>query len=156
MPQTMVLSIKIIQRDWTALTSPECCTCCLPLLTLPAVNPPGTFYVAPVNGGQPSATRCPVNTYGPGFKKQRACVPCPSGYTTDKDVNNVITAQSRQDKKSACGESDLCFVYMREVCMGYCQLKLQINAWVMRGRCLADAFPQPGRANLWQHGQATQ
>lgn len=26
--------------------------------------------------------RSPVNTFGPGLRKQRACVPCPSGYST--------------------------------------------------------------------------
>lgn len=53
------------------------------------VNVAGTFYSVDASGN-PSATTCPVNTYGPGQRKQRACVPCPPGYTT-----NGATGQSR-------------------------------------------------------------
>jgi hypothetical protein len=37
-----------------------------------------------------------MNTYSPGLRKQRACVPCPSGFSTMGKVG-----QSRVD---ACGE----------------------------------------------------
>jgi hypothetical protein len=49
-----------------------------------AVNLPGYSYsITSVNGlSIVSAERCPVNTYSPGLKKQRACVPCPTGFTT--------------------------------------------------------------------------
>lgn len=48
------------------------------------VNLPGYSYsITSVNGlSIVSAERCPVNTYSPGLKKQRACVPCPTGFTT--------------------------------------------------------------------------
>jgi hypothetical protein len=46
------------------------------------VNRPGFFYS--VNStGYPWATICPDNTYCTGFKRQRACVPCPTGFITD-------------------------------------------------------------------------
>jgi hypothetical protein len=36
------------------------------------------------------AATSPVNTYGPGLKKQRACVPCPTGFTTDLRVQQTM------------------------------------------------------------------
>lgn len=83
----------------------ECCMQMPTAMSTPqTVNPPGTYY-NPTNG-EPGAVWCGPNTYGPGLKKQSACVPCPGGYKTDKaDDNGVITAQSGQALKSACGES---------------------------------------------------
>lgn len=48
-----------------------------------AVNLPGTFYTIDAVSGEVGALVCPVNTYGPGFRKQRACVPCPTNYKTN-------------------------------------------------------------------------
>jgi hypothetical protein len=52
----------------------------------PAVNLPGFSYSITVNAvtgtSDVSAVLCPENTYSPGLKKQRACVPCPTGFTT--------------------------------------------------------------------------
>jgi hypothetical protein len=58
-----------------------------PVFCLP-VNTPGYSYSINATG-YPSQTACPMNTYSPGFKKQRACVPCPTGFitTADKQVN---------------------------------------------------------------------
>jgi hypothetical protein len=67
---------------------------CLPALPVPAVNLPGHFYT--VNNGEPSQDVCPINTYGPGLRKQRACVPCPPGYST--------LDQTARSKASDCGE----------------------------------------------------
>lgn len=47
------------------------------------VNLPGTFYTIDGTSGEVGASVCPVNTYGPGFRKQRACVPCPTNYKTN-------------------------------------------------------------------------
>lgn len=74
-------------------------------LVNPAVNPPGTFYaLINDNPNSPTAVACPSHTYGPGLKKQRACVPCPPGYTTEKVVGEAITPQTGQSLKSACGK----------------------------------------------------
>jgi len=48
-----------------------------------AVNLPGYFYTIDTLGTTVGQTICPVNTYSAGLKKQRACVPCPTGYTTN-------------------------------------------------------------------------
>ena len=56
---------------------------------MPAVNVAGTSYSVDASGN-PSATTCPADTYGPGLRKQRTCVPCPPGYTT-----NTLTGQPR-------------------------------------------------------------
>ena len=64
--------------------------------TAPAVNVPGSFYKLDA-GGQPSSVTCPVDTYGPGLRKQRACVPCPPGYVTN--------AKTGQSSARACGET---------------------------------------------------
>jgi len=53
-----------------------------------AVNPPGTAYTLN-EAGTPNTTTCPENSYGPGLKKQRACVPCPPGYTTNGTVGRT-------------------------------------------------------------------
>jgi hypothetical protein len=52
------------------------------MLLFPAVNLPGTFYTISLDGQTVDQQDCPVNTYGAGLKKQRACVPCPTGYST--------------------------------------------------------------------------
>lgn len=62
---------------------------------LPAVNLPGFFYTFSSSGG-PSATLCPENSYSPGLRKQRACVPCPTGFTTN--------GQTGQRSLTACGK----------------------------------------------------
>jgi len=54
------------------------------------VNVPGYFYSADASGN-PSSTICPVDTYGPGLRKQRACVPCPPGYTTRGQTGSTST-----------------------------------------------------------------
>jgi hypothetical protein len=61
---------------------------------LPAVNAPGHFF-ALGSAGAVSAVECPPDTYCPGLKKQRACVPCPTGFTT-----NGLTGQY---SPAACG-----------------------------------------------------
>ncbi len=58
------------------------------------VNLPGYSYSADASGN-PDQAVCPINTYGPGLRKQRACVPCPPGY---------VTQATTQSKASACGE----------------------------------------------------
>jgi len=67
--------------------TPNCCTA--------AVNPPGTAYTLN-EAGTPDTTTCPQDSYGPGLKKQRACVPCPPGYTTNGTVG--------QTSVRACGK----------------------------------------------------
>lgn len=52
------------------------------------VQLPGFYYT--IDNGNPGAVQCPVNTYGPGLKKQRACVPCPTGFTTDLRVQQTM------------------------------------------------------------------
>jgi hypothetical protein len=47
------------------------------------VNTPGNYYVIDATGQNVTQVPCPINTYGPGLKKQRACVPCPTGFTTN-------------------------------------------------------------------------
>ena len=66
----------------------------LPIPCLAAVNLPGFYYT--LDNNQPGAVQCPINTYGPGLKKQRACVPCPTGFTTNGRV--------QQTMPHACGE----------------------------------------------------
>lgn len=52
------------------------------LLLLPAVNLPGFYYFANFSAGVVASSLCPEDTYGPGLRKQRACVPCPVGFST--------------------------------------------------------------------------
>ena len=52
--------------------------CCFAL----AVNMPGTYYVISSDGKTIDQMTCRADTYGPGLKKQRACVPCPTGFST--------------------------------------------------------------------------
>lgn len=68
--------------------------CCLSIC-LPAVNLPGFSYSVD-SRGNPSVLRCPVNTYGPGLKKQRACVPCPTGFSSN--------GKDGQSSSAACGK----------------------------------------------------
>jgi len=67
----------------TLLTSWLLLTPHLRSLLLSTVNLPGTFYTIDGTSGEVGASVCPVNTYGPGFRKQRACVPCPTNYKTN-------------------------------------------------------------------------
>lgn len=46
------------------------------------VNPPGYYYNYDANMN-PFAEPCPVDTFSTGFRKQRQCTPCPTGFTTD-------------------------------------------------------------------------
>jgi hypothetical protein len=52
-------------------------------LSLPALQStcpvPSTPLTFPAEPGQ---STCPVDTSGPGLREQRACVPCPPGYST--------------------------------------------------------------------------
>jgi hypothetical protein len=57
------------------------------------VNLPGTSYSISADGATIDMTTCPVNTYSPGLKKQRACVPCPTGYTTNFVTGAVSPTQ---------------------------------------------------------------
>mgnify|MGYP001810299316 CR=1 FL=1 len=81
------------------LPAPAAC-----LVDPPSVNPAGTYFTFDEATKEPGVAMCPVNTYGPGLKKQRACVPCPSGYTTDFSTSGVITQRTGQSSKSACGK----------------------------------------------------
>lgn len=51
-----------------------------------AVNLPGYYYDLVATGntttGDPKAFPCAEDTYGPGFRKQRACPRCPDGLAT--------------------------------------------------------------------------
>jgi hypothetical protein len=59
------------------------CVCPDPTILLyPAVNLPGAFYSISTDGQTIDQQDCPANSYGAGLKKQRACVPCPTGYST--------------------------------------------------------------------------
>jgi hypothetical protein len=60
-----------------------------------AVNVPGSSYSVDA-AGNPSSTTCPINTYGPGLKKQRACVPCPTGFITDPSKVDVLRTSPTQ------------------------------------------------------------
>jgi hypothetical protein len=46
---------------------------------LQCVNSPGYAFTTVGDSKNPLAVPCGVDTYSPGFKKQRACVPCPDG-----------------------------------------------------------------------------
>jgi hypothetical protein len=68
------------------------------LYFLHAVNVPGSYYTLSISGSSISVGQvtCPADTFSPGLKKQRACVPCPSGYTTEGVMGAVVPTQ--------CGE----------------------------------------------------
>lgn len=53
------------------------------------VNTAGNFFV---EGSPPSQTTCPKDTYSPGLRKQRACVPCPPGYTTNDATGKTASS----------------------------------------------------------------
>lgn len=53
---------------------PLSCILCL------AVNKPGYKYIS---GTDPSAAQCDADTYGPGLRKQRECVPCAPGFKSN-------------------------------------------------------------------------
>jgi hypothetical protein len=65
------------------------------LCSCPAVNTPGTYYQLNATGS-PTAVTCPQDSYSPGLRKQRACVPCAPGFTT--------AGLSAQRSSQACGE----------------------------------------------------
>jgi hypothetical protein len=75
---------------------PCCCrfVCCAVIWR--SVNAAGTSYTVDA-AGNIVVTTCPQDTYGPGMKKQRSCVPCPSGYTTRGATGQTTAA--------ACGKS---------------------------------------------------
>ncbi len=85
-----------MQQVFAYFALPACADPQLQLPALPwlAVNLPGYSYSADASGN-PDQAVCPINTYGPGLRKQRACVPCPPGY---------VTQATTQSKASACGE----------------------------------------------------
>lgn len=60
------------------------------------VNLPGysyALYVYAVQGFSiPYSVPCPVGTYSAGMKKQRACVPCPTGFSTTGPLASSPTA----------------------------------------------------------------
>lgn len=86
---------------------------------VPAVNLAGFAYSADASGS-PSATRCSVDTYSDGLKKQRACVPCPSGMTTD--------GKTAAAAPSACGESACCLWQLCCATRHSWQLPLSLNS----------------------------
>jgi hypothetical protein len=87
----------MMTHSHAAAVTAACLFCCCP-----AVNQPGFSYSID-STGTPSAVLCGPGTYSPGLKKQRACVPCPSGFTTD--------GQSGARLPSACGRRLLSSVW---------------------------------------------
>jgi len=77
----------VMPQSTASMFTPDC--------FMAAVNPPGTAYTLN-EAGTPNTTTCPEDSYGPGLKKQRACVPCPPGYTTNGAVG--------QRSVRACGK----------------------------------------------------
>lgn len=63
------------------------------------VNLPGYSYSISADGSTIDQVICPLNTYSAGLKKQRACVPCPTGY---------ITLGVQSDSPTDCGEFCSC------------------------------------------------
>lgn len=74
-------------------------------MLLPTVNNAGYYYTITTNAttGEPivGAVICPVDTYSPGLKKQRACVPCPTGFSTKNQ-----TGSRKPTDCGACGATD--------------------------------------------------
>jgi hypothetical protein len=70
------------------------------LLRLPAVNLPGTYYTIDALAGTVGAVTCPVDTYGPGLRKQRACVPCPPNYVTNGKTGQTSPMQCSEYKRA--------------------------------------------------------
>jgi hypothetical protein len=91
-------------RQWLAarfsllcVRTPSCTTDAHALPAIcPAVNVRGTFYALDAATNTPTATECPVDTFGPGLKKQRACLPCPPGYTTNGGVRKTKSSECRE------------------------------------------------------------
>lgn len=54
------------------------------------VNDKGYYYSINPTTSDPSATICPVDSYGPGLRKQRACVPCAPGYITNGATGSTV------------------------------------------------------------------
>lgn len=66
-----------------------------------AVNRPGYAYSIDA-AGTPSVTLCAVNTYSPGLKKQRGCVPCPTGKSADNSHAQHVPAGLRIATTAGC------------------------------------------------------
>lgn len=62
------------------------------------VNLPGYMFALDAATGDPNAVPCPVDTFGPGLRKQRACPPCPTGFTT--------VGKNKQTTMNACGKAN--------------------------------------------------
>jgi hypothetical protein len=94
--ESLDISVRVVVADVPAccIAAAGCC-CHTACLVLAPVNIAGTSYTVDA-AGNIVVTACPQDTYGPGMKKQRACVPCPPGYTT-----NGATGQS---SAAACGK----------------------------------------------------
>jgi len=73
-----------------------------------AVNPPGTAYTLN-EAGTLSTTTCPQDSYGPGLKKQRACVPCPPGYTTNGTVGRTSVRACGKEPATGTATPDKVF-----------------------------------------------
>jgi hypothetical protein len=75
------------------------------LFCAPAVNLPGTYYTINGLAGIVGAVTCPVDTYGPGLRKQRACVPCPPNYVTNGKTGQTSPMQCSKYNRAASGAS---------------------------------------------------
>lgn len=77
-----------------------CCCCCVCPCS---VNVPGTYYLLD-STGQPAAATCPADTYSPGLRKQRACVPCATGFTTNQATEQLSArACGTSATRAVCG-----------------------------------------------------
>jgi hypothetical protein len=82
-PNALPTKTAAAPSDESSPTHAPCC--CLAVL---AVNLPGTFYDIQA-GNTIAAVMCPRDSYCAGLKKQRQCVPCPTGYTTNGAIGQV-------------------------------------------------------------------
>jgi len=97
-----------------------------------AVNLPGTYYAVDASG-QAAAVLCPPHQYGPGLRKQRACVDCPVPIT-DLRPGKMLP--------SSCGEEPV-LQHVLHTCMQQCHE----HAW--QAACCI-----PGES-LWLHVRTT-
>lgn len=65
------------------------------------MNKAGTYYGLD-SAGNPFATPCPADTFGFGYRKQRACAPCPSGYTTNGVTGQRYISDCGEDLGTGC------------------------------------------------------
>lgn len=77
----------------------------------PAVNLPGFYYFANFSAGVVASSLCPEDTYGPGLRKQRACVSCPVGFST---VGHAGRATPTACGKKALLSGDFKIVVVRD------------------------------------------